>query len=139
MRKKLNKIILEFVSDLKFTEFCVLVASYIKNITNIKEDEFFKIEISLREVLNNAIIHGNKTDKSKRIIVTFWWTPIRFYMSIKDENPEKVDFDAIKNKLLNNDILSYNGRGILIMKSYMDKVEFRPSRHGTEVILEKSL
>lgn len=139
MRKKSNKIILEFISDLKFTEFCVLVANYIKNMTNIQEDEFFKIEISLREVLNNAIIHGNKTDKSKRIMVTFWWTSTRFYMSIKDENPEKIDFEEINKKLLSNDILSYNGRGILIMKSYMDKVEFHSSRRGTEVILEKRL
>lgn len=139
MKKKSNKITLDFISDLKFTEFCVLVASYIKNMTNIKEDEFFKIEISLREVLNNAIIHGNKADKSKRICVTFWWTHTRFYMSIKDENPEKADFDAINKRLGNNDILSCNGRGILIMKSYMDKVEFHPTRHGTEVILEKEL
>lgn len=139
MKKKLNKIVLDFISDLKFTEFCVLVASYIKNMNNIKEDEFFKIEISLREVLNNAIIHGNKADKTKRICVTFWWTRFRFYMSIKDENPEKVDFNAINARLQNNDILSSNGRGILIMKSYMDKVEFRPSPHGTEAILEKRL
>jgi serine/threonine-protein kinase RsbW len=139
MKKKLNKITLDFISDLKFTEFCVLVASYIKNMTNIKEDEFFKIEISLREVLNNAIIHGNKTDKNKRICMTFWWTNTRFYMSIKDENPDKIDFDAIDKKLLNNDILSCNGRGILIMKSYMDKVEFHSTHNGTEVILEKGL
>ncbi|MCU0284937.1 MAG: ATP-binding protein [Acidobacteria bacterium] len=139
MKKKLNKITLDFVSDLKFTEFCVLVASYIKNMNNIKEDEFFKIEISLREVLNNAIIHGNKTDKNKRICVTFWWTHDQFSMSIKDENPEKIDFNSINNKLLGNDLLSYNGRGILIMKSYMDKVEFHPSENGTEVILEKEL
>ncbi|MDQ1353276.1 MAG: serine/threonine-protein kinase RsbW [Acidobacteriota bacterium] len=139
MRKKLNKIALEFISDLKYTEFCVLVASYIRNMINIKEDEFFKIEISLREVLNNAIIHGNKADKTKRICVTFWWTRFRFYMSIKDENREKVDFEVINKKLRNNDILSSSGRGILIMKSYMDKVEFRPSLNGTEVILEKKL
>lgn len=139
MKKKLNKIVLDFISDLKFTEFCVLVAGYIKNMNNIKEDDFFKIEISLREVLNNAIIHGNKADKNRRICVTFWWTHFRFYMSIKDENPEKVDFDAINKKLRSNDILSSNGRGILIMKSYMDKVEFHPSLQGTEVILEKRL
>ncbi|HLP45856.1 MAG TPA: ATP-binding protein [Candidatus Kapabacteria bacterium] len=139
MKKKLNKITLDFISDLKFTEFCVLVAGYIKNMTNIKEDEFFKIEISLREVLNNAIIHGNKTDKNKRISVNFWWSATRFNMSIKDENSEKIDFNAINKKLRSNDVLSFSGRGILIMKSYMDKVEFHPSNHGTEVILEKGL
>ncbi len=139
MRKKLNIISLDFISDLKFTEFCVMVAGYIKNMLNIREDEFFKIEIALREVLNNAIIHGNKTDKKKRVHVTFRWTKARFYVTVRDENPELVDFDAINKKLRDNDLLSFNGRGILIMKSYMDKVEFRSTLHGSEIVMEKRL
>jgi serine/threonine-protein kinase RsbW len=139
MRKKLNIISLDFISDLKYTEFCVLVAGYLKNMLSIKEDEFFKIEIALREVLNNAIIHGNKSDKRRRVHVTFQWTKARFYMTVRDENPESVDFDAINQKLRNNDLLSFNGRGILIMKSYMDKVEFRSTLHGSEIIMEKRL
>ena len=139
MRKKLNIISLDFISDLKFTEFCVMVAGYLKNMLNIREDEFFKIEIALREVLNNAIIHGNKMDKRKRVHVTFRWTKARVYMTVRDENHELVDFNAINKKLRDNDLLSFNGRGILIMKSYMDKVEFRSTLHGSEIIMEKRL
>lgn len=139
MKKKLNIISLDFISELKYTEFCVLAAGYIKNMINIHEDEFFEIEIALREVLNNAIIHGNKADKRKRVHVTFRWTKSRFYMTVRDENPDLVDFDAINKQLNNNDLLSFNGRGILIMKSYMDKVEFRSTLQGSEIILEKRL
>ena len=139
MRKKDNQIALEFISDLKFTEFCVLVFSYIKNVLNIGDDNFFQVELSLREVINNAIIHGNKSDPQRRVYVKFKWNKKRLILIIKDENPEKVDFSEINKRLQSNDLLSYNGRGIMIMKSYMDKVKFIPPDRGTEIVMEKYL
>jgi serine/threonine-protein kinase RsbW len=139
MKKKSNRILLEFVSDLKYTEFCVLVFSFLKKSLHFEEDSFFKIEISLREVINNAIIHGNKSDINKRVYVAFEWTKKCLTTKIKDENDEKVDFDAINKKLDENDLLAFNGRGIMIIKSYMDKVEFKPSDKGTEIVMEKCL
>ena len=105
-KKKDNQITVEFVSDLKFTEFCVLVFSNIKNFINLGEDNFFKVEISLREGLNNAIIHGNKSDPRKRVYVKFKWNKKRFYLSIKDENRKKVDFAEINKRLENNDLVA---------------------------------
>ena len=139
IRKKDNQIALEFISDLRFTEFCVLVFGYIRKVLNIGEDNFFQVELSLREVINNAIIHGNKSDPQKRVYVKFRWNKKRLTLTIKDENPEKVDFSEINKRLQSNDLLSFNGRGIMIMKSYMDKVKFQPSDHGTEIIMEKYL
>ena len=139
MKAKENEISLEFVSDLKFTEFSVLVFSYIKNLLHIKDDDFFKVEISLREVINNAIVHGNKSDKAKRVYVSFRWSKSRLRLRVKDENSTKVDFKAIDKGLESNDLLSFSGRGIMIMRSYMDKVKFIPSESGTEIIMEKRL
>ncbi len=139
MKRKDNKILLEFNSHIKFTEFCVLVFSFLRTYLHIGEEEFFKIEISLREVINNAIIHGNKNDPQKRVYVSFEWEKEYLRIHIKDENLEKVDFDAINQRLANNDLLSVSGRGILIMKSYMDKVEFMPTPTGTEIVMEKKL
>lgn len=138
MRKK-NQISLSFVSDLKYTEFCVLVFSFVKNVISMTDDIYFKTEISLREVINNAIIHGNKRDMQKRVHVTFRWTKSRLYMTVKDENPETVDFKEINKRLESNDLLAFNGRGIMIMKNYMDKVKFVSTGTGTEILLEKHL
>ena len=71
MEKIEDQIKLQFVSDLKFTQFCVMVLGFLKNHLHIEEDNFFKIEISLREILNNAILHGNKCDTNKTVKVTF--------------------------------------------------------------------
>jgi serine/threonine-protein kinase RsbW len=137
--KKEDQIFLDFVSDLKFTEFCVVVFTYIKNIINIADDMFFKIEISLREGINNAIVHGNKSDPRRRVYVKFRWNKKRLLLSIKDENTEKINFEKIIEQLENHDLLSHHGRGIMIIKNYMDKVKIFPSTHGTELVMEKYL
>jgi anti-sigma regulatory factor (Ser/Thr protein kinase) len=110
-KKREDQITLEFISDLKFTEFCVLVFSYVKNVLNIGDDNFFKVEISLREVINNAIVHGNKSDPEKRVYVKFKWDKKRLCLIIRDENQEKVNFNKINKQLGSNDLLAFNGRG----------------------------
>jgi serine/threonine-protein kinase RsbW len=116
-----------------------MVLGYIKNFLKINEDDFFKIEIALREVINNAIRHGNKSDPGKRVQVKFRWRKKYLYINVKDENPQKVNFKKIIREVKNNDILSPSGRGITIMKNYMDKVEFIPSNQGTEIVMEKKI
>jgi serine/threonine-protein kinase RsbW len=137
MKNEENTISLEFVSDLMFTEFSVLVLGYIKNFLKIDEETHFQLEIALREVINNAIVHGNKSDISRNVHVTFKWKKPYLKISIKDQNSEMVDFDQINRRLESNDLLSTNGRGITIMKSYMDKVKFIATEDGSEVIMEK--
>lgn len=116
-----------------------MVFSFVKNVVKMSDDTYFKTEISLREVINNAIIHGNKRDMQKRVHVNFSWTKSRLYMVVKDENPDKVDFREINKRLESNDLLAFNGRGIMIMKNYMDKVKFVSTDSGTEIQLEKLL
>lgn len=139
MKKNDTQISLDFVSNLKFTEFCVLVFGYLKSVLKIEDDIFFKIEIALREVINNAIIHGNKSDPMKRVHVKFRWNKSRLRVNIKDESGEKVDFNSIRKKVENIDVLSFNGRGIMLMRTYMDKIRFIPSESGSEIVMEKNL
>jgi len=139
MLRKNDHISLEFISHLKFTAFGVFVLTYLRNTLSIDEDTFFKIEMALREVINNAILHGNKSDPNKNVQVRFDWKRDFLRITVRDESEEKVDFDAINKKLKKSKILSFNGRGLLIMKSYMDKVEFYPSKNGSKIVLEKYL
>lgn len=99
----------------------------------------FKIEISLREVINNAIIHGNKSDPNKRVFLDFEWKNKILKLTVTDQNTDKVDFNEMFKKIESKDVLSLNGRGILIMNNYMDKVEFSNIKSGTRVVLEKAV
>ncbi len=134
-----QEISLDFESNIQFTEFCAFILSFLKKSLKINEDDLFKIEISMREAVNNAIIHGNKNNSQKRVFVKFEWNKKHVVIHVKDENPNKIDFIKIKGKIKKNNILSFQGRGILIMENYMDKIEFLYSKNGNEVIMEKMI
>ena len=139
MGKDSNRIIIEINSKLKYIETGIFVFHYLKNILKMSEDDLFKIEISLREMIANAIVHGNKLDPAKKVHLNFSWSGSKIRVIIKDENPEKVDFTEIFKNIENNDLLSVRGRGIMIMKTYMDRFEFNPTSKGTEIIMEKNI
>ena len=134
-----RKISTNFVSNLKFTEFTVFILNFLKNILKISDDDMFKIEISLREVINNAIIHGNKSDPKKRVFLDFEWENRKLKLTVTDQNTETVDFNEINERINSKDVLSLNGRGILIMNNYMDSVNFSNIDTGTRVVLEKAV
>ncbi len=134
-----RKISTDFVSNLKFTEFTVFILNFLKNILHISDDDMFKIEISLREVINNAIIHGNKSDPNKRVFLDFEWKDRILKLTVTDQNTDKIDFNGMFERIKSKDVLSLNGRGILIMNNYMDKVEFSNIESGTRVVLEKAV
>ncbi|MBN2399398.1 MAG: ATP-binding protein [Candidatus Aminicenantes bacterium] len=139
MSKKENAISMFFKSNLKYTELSVLVLAFIKKILEIGDDEFFKIEISLREAINNAIVHGNQNDLTKLVFVEFIWEKSFLRMRIRDEGKQKINLNQILEKINSCGLLSSNGRGIMIIKSYMDKFEFRCLNRGSEVLMEKKL
>jgi anti-sigma regulatory factor (Ser/Thr protein kinase) len=133
MGKKENIISMAFKSNLKYTELSVLVLTFIKKILEIGDDEFFKIEISLREAINNAIVHGNESNLSKLVHVEFIWEKSFVRMRVRDEGDHEVRFDQIEKKINSCSLLSANGRGI------MDKFEFHCLGRGSEIIMEKKL
>ena len=139
MSKKENIISMAFKSNLKYTELSVLVLTFIKKILAIGDDEFFKIEISLREAINNAIVHGNENNLNKLVHIEFVWEKSFLRMRVRDEGDREVSFDQIENKINSCSLLSANGRGIMIIKNYMDKFEFHCLNRGSEVVLEKKL
>lgn len=136
---KRDKISVNFVNNLKYTEFTVFILTFLKNILTISDDNMFKIEISLREVINNAVIHGNKSDSEKRVHLDFEWEKNLLILTVTDENESTVDFKSILKKIEERDLLSFNGRGILIMRNYMDSVKFLNIKGGTRIILEKQV
>lgn len=139
MVKNENRISIAFKSDLKYTELSVLVLGFIKKLLSIDDEVFFKIEISLREAVNNAIVHGNGRDVDKLVHMEFVWEKSFVRIRVRDENSRKVDLQEVEDKINSCSILSFNGRGIMIIKSYMDSFSFRCLPGGSEVLMEKRL
>lgn len=95
------------------------------------EKQSFEIKLILIEAVNNAYIHGNKKDKEKPICVEWKLIQNLLEVSITDcgEGIEKLSNYNYEE----NDILNESGRGILIINSYSDLVEFK----GNSIIIKK--
>ncbi len=139
MSRKENRIAIAFRSDLKYTELSILVLGFIKKLLDIGDETFFKIEISLREAINNAIVHGNGRDLDKRVHMEFVWEKSFLRIHVRDENNRQVNLHDVEDKIHNCNLLSFNGRGIMIIRSYMDSFEFHCRPGGSEVVMEKKL
>ncbi len=139
MAKTEQSIAISYRSDLKYTEVGVLVLGFIKKLLHIDDDTYFKIEISLREAANNAIVHGNGRDPGKRVHLRFAWDRSRLRLTVRDENSRRVDPQEVEDRIHDCHLLSFHGRGITIIRSYMDRFQFRSSPDGSEVVMEKEL
>ncbi|MFY9532119.1 MAG: ATP-binding protein [Candidatus Acidiferrales bacterium] len=106
----------------------------IKDAHGILEKES-DIEIALFEALANAVIHGNREDASKQVHIRCRCQAGReVSIVVKDEGQ---GFDPSKVPDPRENIEAEHGRGILLMKTFMDDVHFE--KGGTEVHMRKEL
>lgn len=105
---------------------------------DISEDDKDNLAIAITELTNNAIIHGNKFDHQKKVIISFYFDHDVVSVYIKDQG-KGFDPTAIGNPLDPENLLKESGRGIFILKSIMDDVQFQVSDQGTEVKIIKKI
>lgn len=117
-----NGVIYNLASQLKSIELCD--ASHLSN-----------MNIALYEALINAIEHGNKRDPDKKITLKLDINFEQAKFTIKDEG-EGFDHGAIENPTDPENIFKMNGRGIYLMKHFMDEVIYNDI--GNEVTMIKN-
>jgi serine/threonine-protein kinase RsbW len=104
-----------------------------------EEDELMKIGMAIREAMVNAVVHGNQYNQNKRVRLSLSLTADRFTITIADEG-RGFDFAHIPDPLAPENLLRTSGRGIFLMRSFMDGVDLRHLESGgTEVTLVKNV
>jgi serine/threonine-protein kinase RsbW len=104
----------------------------------IDEDEIFKITMAVREAAVNAVLHGNSYDPDKRITASFENTGDSLVIRIADQG-KGLDPDTLPDPLAPENLLRGSGRGIFLIRSFMDEVHFKQLHPGTELTLIKHL
>jgi len=103
------------------------------------EDGQNSIGMAVRECMVNAVVHGNRYNQNK---------PVHFEIEVSKENltivigdeGEGFDFGSLPDPLAPENLLRQSGRGILLIRAFMDEVDLHPrSGGGTEVKLVKHL
>jgi serine/threonine-protein kinase RsbW len=100
------------------------------------EDEVMQISMAVREGAVNAVLHGNEYAPGKKVTLAFERTSEDLVIIIRDQG-RGMDLSKIPNPLAPENLLKTSGRGIFLMRSFMDVVEIRPSQTGTELKLIK--
>ena len=97
---------------------------------NFSEEDIFAVHLALEEAFINAVKHGNKMEASKAVRVDFAVESDKVEISMTDEG-EGFDPEVIPDPRYGDNLYKPAGRGMLLMRSFMDVVEY--SKHGTSV------
>ena len=100
----------------------------------LPEEEFQKLMIAVTEVVINAIIHGNKENKNKKVSIAAEYDDKNLYVKICDEG-NGFNPNEIVDPTLPENILKESGRGIFIVKSLVDDFSYRHTEKGSEFVL----
>jgi serine/threonine-protein kinase RsbW len=104
----------------------------------VDESAVADIAISVSELVNNAIVHGNQGVLEKRVTVKIGRENGSIKITIRDEgggfNP-----DDVADPLDDANLLKEVGRGLFIVRSLMDKVDVVPSAEGTTITIVKAV
>lgn len=104
-----------------------IVESFIDNVKEkyeLDDDIYGNIMIAVTESVNNAILHGNKSDNQKNVSLKLALEKEMIKFIVDDEGPG-FDFENLADPTLPENLDKPGGRGIFLMKNLSDEVQFK--------------
>ena len=111
-------------------ECMIKIAQKIK----LDETKINSLALSFSEAISNCMRHGNHYDKHKTVTINVTIDDNKMYVSLKDEG-EGFNLKAVPDPTKPENILKDSGRGIHIMKNFLDDLRYNFTPSGTEVTL----
>lgn len=96
--------------------------------------DIFDVHLAVHEALENAIGHGNASDAAKHVQFSCRVSPGKIRVEIADEGPG-FDPDSLPDPTAPGRLECPGGRGVMLMRAFMSRVEFQD--RGNRVVLEK--
>jgi serine/threonine-protein kinase RsbW len=101
------------------------------------EDDLHQLGMAVRESMVNAVVHGNRYNENKKVRFSVVKNTERFTVRVADEG-EGFDFEHLPDPLAPENLMRASGRGIFLIRSFMDELEIRRLEPGgTELVLTK--
>ena len=116
-------------------EMCLRVAEA----AGFGEDDCYRIGMSVREGVINAFHYGNQERPDKKIYLAVDLTPDKMIIRVLDEG-KGFRLADVPNPLAEENLLSTSGRGIFLMRAFMDEFDVVTGRNGgAEIVMSKRL
>lgn len=90
--------------------------------------------LSMTEAVTNAIKHANKYDVNKKVFIDVCVEKSKLILKIKDQG-KGFDPDTIPDPTEPENLLKDSGRGLFLMRFYMEELSFNITSEGTETTL----
>jgi serine/threonine-protein kinase RsbW len=101
------------------------------------EDVRFAIRLAVEEAMINAIKHGNRFDRRKTLTVSADVGERLAAITITDQGPG-FDPRTVPDPTADENLEKPCGRGIMLMRAYMDEVAFNPRGNAVRLVKHKS-
>jgi len=100
----------------------------------LNDDQYNKLLVATTEAVNNSIIHGNGRDSRKNVTITCIIEDSMLTVRIHDEG-HGFDATTLPDPLAEENLLREHGRGVFLMRSLMESVEFEKKKKGSDVVM----
>ena len=132
---------LDFHSTYEMLDFVQVASDHLGRLAGLDDDALHWVGVAVRESVINAIKHGNRGDEHKHVYVEFTplsaSTPSGIAIRVRDQG---TGFDpaSIPDPLAPENVLKSSGRGIFIIRNFMDEMVLqRAPEGGMEVVMVK--
>jgi len=132
---------LEFQSTYEMLDFVQVASDHLGRLAGLDDEALHWVGVAVRESVINAIKHGNAGDETKHVRVEFTpldiAKPCGIAIRVLDEGPG-FDPTEIPDPLAPENVLKASGRGIFIIRNFMDEMVLqRAPEGGMEVVMIK--
>ena len=127
-----------FVKIPSIKENVSVVESFIENVgekIRIEEAIYGNVLVSVTEAVNNAIVHGNKEDKNKKVRLGLKQNKKSVRFIVEDEGMG-FDHNTLPVPTNPKNIEKVKGRGIFLIKSLSDKTTFKQGGRVVEMLFK---
>ena len=101
---------------------------------NLNEEKYNHLALSVAEASANSIVHGNKADKNIPVEIEVSYDSEQIEITFSDKG-KGFNIAEVPDPTAPENILKDSGRGIHIMRSFLDDLRYNFSDDGTEVTL----
>ncbi len=101
---------------------------------NFSEDDIFAVHLAVEEAFLNAVKHGSKMDPNKEITIHYSVGADEVEISMTDQG-NGFDPNIVPDPRCGENLYKTDGRGLFLMRSYMDRVEY--NKRGNRVRMVK--
>lgn len=90
---------------------------------NLSDELVDRVKLALSEAASNAIVHGNREDRTKQIEIVVTLDPGTLRIDVRDQG-EGFDPSATPDPVREENLLETGGRGLFLIREFCDKVTY---------------